>query len=101
ARTVRGPDQARGGAIDGLCFIVAESAALSSATPSKLRGMGQQSIRQTSLQHLLQELHRKSLGDELQGNLRGLGCTTHPWPFSRQRNQERAFAAAFAKCRSH
>src|SRR6266403_828679 len=48
----------------------------------------------STLQYILQELHRKSMGDELQGNLRRLGCATDQRPFARQRDQERACSAA-------
>ena len=52
-----------------------------SARSTQFRRMGKQSIRQTSLQHILQELHRKSLGHELQRNLRRLGRAAHQRTF--------------------
>src|SRR5205823_14921156 len=51
------------------CFL-AESAPLSGAKSAQFRRVGQQPIRQTSLQYILQALHRKSLGNDLQRNFR-------------------------------
>jgi phytoene dehydrogenase-like protein len=59
--------------------------------------VGKQSVRQTPLQHILQKLHRKSLGHELQGNLRRLGRTTDQRAFARQRDQECADSAALQR----
>ena len=59
--------------------------------------MGEQSIWKTAVQHVLQELHRKSLGHELQGDFRRLGSATDQRPFVRQRNQERACPAALQR----
>ena len=47
--------------------------------------------------NVLQKLHRKSLGDELQGDFRRLGSATDQRPFVRQRNQERACPAALQR----
>src|SRR6476620_2852108 len=74
-----------------------ESASVSDPKPAKFRRMGEQSIRKTALLHVLQKLHRKSLGDELQGDLRRLGSATNQRPFVRQRNQERAYSAALQR----
>ena len=66
------------------------------AQSEQLRGLGEQSVRQTPLQYFLQELHRESLGHELPGNFRRLGGAANQRPFVRQRNQERAYPAASA-----
>jgi protoporphyrinogen oxidase len=83
--------------IDFVRSFLAESASVSDPKPAEFRRMGEQSIRQTAVQHVLQELHRKSLGDELQGNFRRLGSATDQRPFVRQRNQKRAYPAALQR----
>src|ERR1700730_17769489 len=50
---------------EALRAFLAKGASFSGAEPAKLRRMGEEPIRQTTLQHILQELHRKGLGDEL------------------------------------
>ena len=60
---------------------------------AELRGLGQQSVRQTAVQHLLQDLHGESLGHELQGNLRRLGRPAHQGPVADVGHFERASAA--------
>src|SRR5207244_5590521 len=74
--TVRSATQAWCFQLHTLHPLVAEIAPLSGAESAEFRGVGKQSVRQTPLQHILQKLHRKSLGHELQGNLRRLGRTT-------------------------
>src|SRR6476620_7691653 len=59
--------------------------------------MGEQSIRQTPLQHVLQKLYRKSLGDELQGNFGRLGSAADQRSFVRQRDQKCACPAALQR----
>src|SRR6266702_7498249 len=82
-----------------MCVVLAQGARISGAPSPKLRGVGQQSIRQTSLQYFLQELHRKSVGNELQRNLGRLGRAAHSRSFARNRDQERALAATFPQRR--
>src|SRR5205823_8755709 len=74
---------------------------LSGAPSSKLQRLVQQPIRQTSLQHFLQELHRKSVGDELQRNFGRLGRAAYPRSIAWERDQERALAATFFEWRPH
>ena len=51
----------------------------------------------TTLQHILQELHRESVGNELQRDLGGLGRATDQRPLARERDQKRARAAALQR----
>src|SRR5260370_38769050 len=84
-----------------MCVVLAQGARISGSPSPKLRGVGQQTIRQTSLQHFLQELHRKSVGDELQRDLGRLGRAAYSRSIAWERDQERALAPTFLERRPH
>src|SRR4029077_17353579 len=90
---VRGAGEARPAQIHPLRFVVVESAPRARAQSAQLRRLGQQPIRQTSLQYFLQELYREGLGNELPRNLGRLGRATDQGFVIRQRDPQRAFSA--------
>ena len=73
AERPRGAVQAWLRRIAALPALVSQGAPRAHPRAAQLRGVGQQSIRPPAFQHLFQDLHRESVGHELQGNLRGLG----------------------------
>src|SRR5574340_1503594 len=56
----------------------------------ELRGLGEQPVRPPALLHLLQDLHREGVGDELPGDLGGLGRAADSGAFARERPPARA-----------
>ena len=52
----------------------------------KFRRLGQQSVWETALPDVFQELYRKGLGNELPGDFGGLGGATNQRPFARERH---------------
>ncbi len=67
------------------------------AESEDLRRLGRQPIWPAAVQHLLQDLHRKSLGHELQRDLRRLGGAAHQGTLAVVSRQERAVAEAQAE----
>ena len=61
---------------------------------SIVRRLGQQPVWPAAVSHLLQNLHRKGLGNGLQRNLSRLGSTANPGPVALVRYQERTMARA-------
>src|SRR5882762_10350176 len=74
---------------EALHAFLFQGAAHAGEEPQELRGLGQQPVRQTALQHLLQDLHRKSLGHELQGDFGRLGRPAHQGAVAQDRHPQR------------
>ena len=79
---------------DPLRFLLVARAPFPGGESAELSGLGDEPIRPPALQHLLQELHRKGLGHELPRDLGRLGGAADQRLVVRQRDQERAPAAA-------
>src|SRR5579875_2425718 len=73
----RGPAQTRRLRSDALCGVISQGEDVASSGPAQLRGLGDESVWCAAIQHFFQDLYRKSVGHELQGNLRRLGGAAH------------------------
>ncbi len=89
----RGAGQARPRRVGPVRAVVPEGPGLSAQKPEELRGLGDEPVRLAALQHLLQDLHREGVGDELQGDLRRLGRPADQGAVAEDRRPQRPLEA--------